>query len=586
MDNQYSYDAENNLDNNIDNSSGGGGAEISSPAPAKESKKPAKNRGLDSLRGIAVIIAVMAVLFPSLFKGGMLIFNMFYVVLGYITTVTAVNLMRKDRYNVPNFYIKRIKTYYLEFIILLFTFCGLAVIFSNSATRVVGKEIMKVILGMTLFFVVFPLLFYIWNKIADKSGPTASNIFLIIVAAVDAIVAAIINKSVIDIYPYIIGMIAALIYKKKLKYSGLPAEYKRNRTLVFIIAGVLVLAGELFFTGTTVLSRFGIIEATCAMGFMLWYATAPYLKIGTVIDLGFLKFLGKMWLEFIISFIAVLYIFVSKGWVEFPARFLMALIILGLTYLIYKVCHFISVAEIKENIAKSNVGGDPAKTILKLLPLLVFAILMIVGFVGLIVKANSSDSKDKVKKETTTETTEATTEPTTAVTTEAPTTEATTEAPKEVDASKVTIIGDFILEGAQVHISEVMPEAFINSYQNRQVYDGADIANELKDAGNLREVVVIELGTNGPFDEETGQAMIDAIGKERRIYWINIYASNRDYEKDVNDVIKALADKNENVNVIDWNAEVTKNPDYVHDGFYLTDEGLDAMTKLINTTAR
>ena len=553
-----------------------------------QKKKSSKNRGLDSLRGMAVIIALLAVLAPSVLKGGMLIFYMFYVVLGYITTVTAVNLMRKDRYNVPEFYIKRIKTYYLEVIILLFTFCGLAVLISNSVTRTVGKEIMKFVLGFTLFFVVFPLLFFIWNKIADKSGPTASNIFLIIVVAVDAIATAIVNKPVIDIYPYIIGMIAALVYKKKLKYSGLPADYKRNRTLIFLAASLLVLVGELFFTGEKLISRFGIIAAACAMGFMVWYATASYLKIGTVIDKGFLKFLGKMWLEFAISFIAIVFIFAAKGWTSVPARIVCVLVILALTYGLNKFCHFISVASIKESVARSNEGGDAAKTILKLLPLVVLGIFVVIGFVGLIVnagKSGSTDSDSTKAKKTKTEatTTEATTQ---ASTTEAKTTEATTEAPKAVDSSKVTMIGDFILEGAQSYIMEAMPEIYISSYQNRQVYDGSYVANELKEENNLRDVVVIELGTNGPFDEETGQAMIDAIGKERRIYWINIYASNRDYESDVNDTIKKLAEKNSNLNIIDWNAEVTKHPEYVHDGFYLTDDGLAALTKIISTTAK
>ena len=210
---------------------------------------------------------------------------------------------------------------------------------------------------------------------------------------------------------------------------------------------------------------------------------------------------------------------------------------------------------------------------------------MIVGFIGLIVSASSSDDKEKKEKKETP--TEATTE---ATTTEAPTTqattEATTEAPKAVDSSKVTIIGDFILEGAQDHILEEMPEIYIDSNQNRQVYDGSYVAKDLAEAGNLRDVVVIELGTNGPFEQETGQEFIDAIGKNKRIYWINIYASNRDYEQSVNETIQKLADANENVNVIDWNKAVKDNPDYVHDGFYLTEEGLEALAKLINTSAK
>ncbi|MBQ6231513.1 MAG: hypothetical protein IJJ74_10410 [Eubacterium sp.] len=578
MDNQYSF--------NTNDETGVETTDINQEIKAKRGgKKPAKNRGLDSLRGIAVIVALIALLFWNVFKGGTLIFNMFYVVLGYITTVTAVSLMRKDRYNVPEFYIKRIKTYYLEVIVLLFAFCGLSTIFAHACTKHIGREIMDFVLGFTVFFLVFPLLFFIWNKIADKSGPMASNIFLAIVIAVDAIASIFINESIINIYPYLIGMLAALIYKKKLKYSGLPQDYKRNRMFIFIVASVLVLVGEIFYTGSTALSRLGVVEVTVAMGVMVWYATATYLKIGSVLDRGFLKALGKMWLEFNISFIACTYIFIYKDWVNVPGRIILAIVILALTYILYKVVHFISVASIKESVARSNIGGDVTKTVLKLLPLIVLGVLMIVGFIGLIVSASSSDDKEKKEKKETP--TEATTE---ATTTEAPTTqattEATTEAPKAVDSSKVTIIGDFILEGAQDHILEEMPEIYIDSNQNRQVYDGSYVAKDLAEAGNLRDVVVIELGTNGPFEQETGQEFIDAIGKNKRIYWINIYASNRDYEQSVNETIQKLADANENVNVIDWNKAVKDNPDYVHDGFYLTEEGLEALAKLINTSAK
>ena len=180
-------------------------------------KKVNKNRGLDGLRGISIIIALCAILVPKVFKSGDLILQMFFVVLGYITTVTAVSLMRKDKYKVSQFYIRRIKNYYLEILVLLFAFCGLSLILSHSITRIVGKEIIKSVLGFTVFFIVFPLLFHIWNMIADKNGPTASNIFLLIVALIEAITIAVSNFGLCKIYPFIVGMMAALIYKKKLK---------------------------------------------------------------------------------------------------------------------------------------------------------------------------------------------------------------------------------------------------------------------------------------------------------------------------------------------------------------------------------
>ncbi|MCR5147872.1 MAG: hypothetical protein K6C35_02775 [Eubacterium sp.] len=544
-----------------------------------DNKRSKKNRGLDGLRGITILVVLLALLIPDIFKSGDLALQMFSVVIGYITTVTASGMMRKNKYKITDFYIKRLKNYYPEIITLFLTFCGLAVIFAHSYTRQVGKNVLNSILGLTLFFLVFPLLFYIWNMIADKNGPTAANIFLVIVEAVVTIVIIVVNKPAINIYPFIVGMIAALVYKKKLKYESLPKDYRRNRLIMFLIASLVTLLGIIFINGNGDLEQILTAVIGAAMGVMVWLATASYLKIGSTVDIVIFKTAGKMWLEFLMTYTAMTSIFGAKGWTGLGARCILVILIPAITFVIYKTIHFLNVEMIKDRLSGVGNESDSSKKLLMIAPLFVLTVLILLGFIGLIVFGKSKDTEEK--KPTTT--TEATVAKTTELTTAEKTTEATTtEAAKPADSAKVTIVGDFMLQGITYDLPDKMPNVYIDASQNRQVVYSDSVINDLKEAGNLRDIVVLILGTNGDFSEEDGQAVLDAIGKERKIYWVNTYGTSLPQIDDVNKTIDTLAGKNSNLTVIDWNGLVKNHPEYVGDGGpFLTGEGIDALVELI-----
>ena len=211
---------------------------------------------------------------------------------------------------------------------------------------------------------------------------------------------------------------------------------------------------------------------------------------------------------------------------------------------------------------------------------------MLMGIIGLIVSSNSSsdnkgsDKKPKEKKTVT----EISTTLTTQATTEAPTTEKPKpELASPADSSKVTVIGDFMLQGISSEIVSKMPEVYIDASQHRQAaYDGVDVINSIKEQGNLRDIVVIMLGSNGEFSEETGQEIIKAAGEGKKIYWVNVYGTSLEYTDTVNSTLTMLASKNANLTIIDWHAAVEKKPEYVSDGGpFLTEEGINALAELI-----
>lgn len=162
----------------------------------------------------------------------------------------------------------------------------------------------------------------------------------------------------------------------------------------------------------------------------------------------------------------------------------------------------------------------------------------------------------------------------------ADTAEETAQAPAEGTYSNVTLIGDSVMLGAADNISSSMPGCIVDAKESRQVKAGVEIAQGLEQQGNLKGTVVIALGTNGTFSQETGQALIDYLGTDRNIYWV--YAYGVSWQDDSNSVIAALAANNANVTVIDWPAYASGHSDYFYnDGIHLNGTGRSAYAQML-----
>lgn len=153
-----------------------------------------------------------------------------------------------------------------------------------------------------------------------------------------------------------------------------------------------------------------------------------------------------------------------------------------------------------------------------------------------------------------------------------------TEQPTEI----ISVIGDSVFLGAAPDYRKLVPDAVIDAKISRQVYHGLDVAKKLDKKGKLGNTVLIALGTNGKFNEVTGQELIDYLGRNRHIYWITAYGKKLSWQKEVNQTIQKLADKNENVSVIGWAKEAKKHPNWFYqDGTHLNTKGQKGFAKFI-----
>ena len=148
--------------------------------------------------------------------------------------------------------------------------------------------------------------------------------------------------------------------------------------------------------------------------------------------------------------------------------------------------------------------------------------------------------------------------------------------------SNVTMIGDSVTLGAKPALEKQLPGITVDAKEGRQVTYANEIVDQLKQAGQLKKTVVIGLGTNGAFTRETGQALINRIGKHHQIYWVNVYGQGVDWQDSANQTIRQLVKHNRNVHLINWHQAAGQHPDWFYDdGIHLNPSGQTAFVKLV-----
>lgn len=98
-----------------------------------------------------------------------------------------------------------------------------------------------------------------------------------------------------------------------------------------------------------------------------------------------------------------------------------------------------------------------------------------------------------------------------------------------------------------------------------------DILPDVQALGAQRmvpDIVIVHLGTNGPLDEQTSTEFFDALESVPRVIVLNVHAE-RDWTEPNNELLAELADRYDNIELVDWNTLATE-----CGGNCLTDDGI------------
>ncbi|MBR1740745.1 MAG: hypothetical protein IJ733_02535 [Lachnospiraceae bacterium] len=151
------------------------------------------------------------------------------------------------------------------------------------------------------------------------------------------------------------------------------------------------------------------------------------------------------------------------------------------------------------------------------------------------------------------------------------------------NTGKITVIGDSVFLGAALEFKKIQKSSVIDAKISRQVCQALNVAKKLRKQKKLGDTIIISLGTNGPFNIRTGEALINYFGTDRQIFWINAYSRKEEIPDSVNQNIQKLAEQYNNLTVIPWNKEGKKHTDWFYqDGTHLNERGQKGFAKFVN----
>lgn len=113
----------------------------------EKKNKSKKRKGLDALRGVAIIGIVLYHLFPSSVPGGFLGVPLFFVLSGYLMFVTSEHSWENGNFHIGSYYKKRIKKILPPLFTMVMIVCCYLTLTESSLLIGIRHEIYSIFLG-------------------------------------------------------------------------------------------------------------------------------------------------------------------------------------------------------------------------------------------------------------------------------------------------------------------------------------------------------------------------------------------------------------------------------------------------------
>jgi peptidoglycan/LPS O-acetylase OafA/YrhL len=141
-------------------------------------------------------------------------------------------------------------------------------------------------------------------------------------------------------------------------------------------------------------------------------------------------------------------------------------------------------------------------------------------------------------------------------------------------------IGDSVMLGAAGVLTD--RGYTVNAEVSRQMKDMVPVMQQLGEAGVFDQVVVIHLGTNGPFEKETLDAFLAPLSSVPNVIILNVFA-NRSYTAHNNQLLADRDVDGDNIIVIDWYSLAPRCPGscFAADGIHLNALGMEYYADMI-----
>ena len=145
----------------------------------------------------------------------------------------------------------------------------------------------------------------------------------------------------------------------------------------------------------------------------------------------------------------------------------------------------------------------------------------------------------------------------------------------------ITVIGDSVGIDMSQCLKEYYPNMILYAEVGRQFYQAKTIVKELLQKHELGSTVIIELGSNGAVKESHMRELIELIGSDRKIVFVNTQVP-RSWCEGVNSMLEIISIEYANTIIADWFSASTDKKEYFYkDGVHTNQVGSPVLAKVI-----
>ena len=151
----------------------------------------------------------------------------------------------------------------------------------------------------------------------------------------------------------------------------------------------------------------------------------------------------------------------------------------------------------------------------------------------------------------------------------------------QLNVGQVTALGDSIMLGAAPELRRNIANLEINAKVSRFFFEGTEILRQLRSAGQLGDVVIIHLGSNGGISSKQFDDMMKQLAGVRRVIFVNVKAA-REWEAPNNRIIADGVQRYPNTVLVDWHGATVDHPElFWDDGVHPRPDGAKLYASLI-----
>jgi peptidoglycan/LPS O-acetylase OafA/YrhL len=134
----------------------------------------------------------------------------------------------------------------------------------------------------------------------------------------------------------------------------------------------------------------------------------------------------------------------------------------------------------------------------------------------------------------------------------------------ESRGSSISAVGDSVMLASAAELQAEFPGILIDAAVSRGMESAPAILAAQREAGTLRDVVVVGLGTNGRIEKANLAGIMRVIGPNRELIMVNAFA-DRDWTQGVNDELADFSAHRSRVALADWHDAIAPHVDVLAD---------------------